>query len=147
MPRRRRAWASWNSLMPEDRPGRAPMVTYWMNRLQPLPTASNLFVTLNPDAEDMPQHVLRSFPYDHPMFDQATDAMQRMIWNIQGQRGLWFCGAFLGHGFHEDGIQAGLAIAEALGGVKRPWILPEPSSRLQIPDGWPELMLQQRRAA
>lgn len=147
MPRRRMAWSSWNSLMPEDRPGRAPMVTYWMNRLQPLPTKSDLFVTLNPDAEDMPEHVLRSFPYDHPMFDSATDAMQRMIWNLQGQRGLWFCGSYLGHGFHEDGIQAGLAVAEALGGVNRPWIVPEPSGRLQIPEGWPELMLQQGRAA
>lgn len=147
MPRRRRAWASWNSLMQGDQTDRAPMVSYWMNRLQPLPTKTDLFVTLNPDAEDMPDRVLRSFPYDHPMLDQSTDAMQRMIWNIQGQRGLWFCGSYLGHGFHEDGIQAGLAVAEALGGVKRPWILPEPSGRLQIPEGWPELMQFQGRAA
>lgn len=147
MPRRRRAWASWNSLMPQDRPGSAPMVTYWMNRLQPLPTRENLFITLNPDAEDTPDRVLRSFPYDHPMFDQQTDAMQHMIWNIQGQRGLWFCGSYLGHGFHEDGIQAGLAVAEALGVLKRPWIVPEPSGRLQIPEGWPDLILQQQGRA
>lgn len=147
MPRRRRAWASWNSLMPDDRPGRAPLVTYWMNKLQPLNTRQNMFVTLNPDAENMPDRVLRSFPYDHPMFDSATDAMQRMIWNIQGQRGLWFCGSYLGHGFHEDGIQAGLAVAEALGGAQRPWIVSEPSGRLQIPEGWPEMIRLQGRAA
>jgi len=147
MPRRRRAWASWNSRLSEGSAGRAPMVTYWMNRLQPLPTGQDLFVTLNPHPEDMPENVLRSFPYDHPMFDSATDAMQRMIWNIQGRRGLWFCGAHLGHGFHEDGIQSGLAVAEAVGQVRRPWDVAAESGRLQIPAGWPALARLPERAA
>jgi predicted NAD/FAD-binding protein len=147
MPRRRRAWASWNSLLPDDRPDRAPMVTYWMNRLQPLNTQQDLFVTLNPDAEDMPDNVLRSFPYDHPMFDSATDVMQREVWEIQGRRGLWFCGAWLGHGFHEDGLQAGLAVAEALGDVRRPWNVADPSGRLQLPASWSDAIWPEGRAA
>ncbi|WP_417514058.1 NAD(P)/FAD-dependent oxidoreductase [Minwuia sp.] len=147
MPTRRRAWASWNYLMSDGAEKRAPTVTYWMNRLQPLGTRDNLFVTLNPPVENMPSHVQRSFPYDHPMFDGATDQMQRAIWDIQGQRGLWFCGSYLGHGFHEDGIQAGLAIAEAVGGVRRPWTVEEESGRLQIPPGWPETIRQHVQAA
>lgn len=147
MPRRRRAWASWNNLMSGEIDGSAPMVTYWMNRLQPLPTRENLFVTLNPEPEDMPETVLRSFPYDHPMFDTATDMMQRMIWNIQGQRGLWFCGSYLGHGFHEDGIQSGLAVAEALSRVRRPWSVPQESGRLSIPANWATVAETPGRAA
>lgn len=147
MPRRRRAWASWNNLMSSEIDGSPPMVTYWMNRLQPLPTRENLFVTLNPDPEEMPEAVLRSFPYDHPMFDASTDMMQRMIWNIQGQRGLWFCGSYLGHGFHEDGIQSGLAVAEALGQVRRPWSVPDESGRLSIPANWTSVPETPGRAA
>ncbi|WP_416898946.1 MAG: NAD(P)/FAD-dependent oxidoreductase [Minwuia sp.] len=142
MPSRRRAWAAWNYMIAENRAERAPLVTYWMNRLQPLKTATNLFVTLNPPADDMPDGVLRSFPYDHPMFDMQTDAMQRMIWDLQGRRGLWFCGSYLGHGFHEDGIQSGLAVAEALGGGRRPWAVEAESGRLQLPEDWPPVTVR-----
>ena len=55
------------------------------------------------------------------MFDVAAIAAQRELWSLQGRRNTWFCGAYFGAGFHEDGLQAGLAVAEELGGVRRPW--------------------------
>lgn len=147
MPRRRRAWASWNYLLDAAAGDRPPAVTYWMNRLQPLATRRNMFVTLNPADQPAEGTVLRSFPYDHPMFDAESRKMQKMIWNIQGARGLWFCGAHLGYGFHEDGIQSGLAVAEALSGLRRPWRVADESGRLQLPAGWPALLAVGRRAA
>ena len=55
---------------------------------------------------------------------------QRQLWSLQGQGGLWFCGAYFGAGFHEDGLQAGLAVAEQLGGVRRPWQVSDESGRI-----------------
>jgi len=126
MPRRRAAWAAWNHLGRGERAS----VTYWMNRLQPLPGAPPLFVTLNPTA--MPRDVLRSETYEHPILDAAAVGAQRHLWSLQGRRNTWFCGAYFGAGFHEDGLQAGLAVAEALGGVRRPWLVPDESGRIVI---------------
>lgn len=144
MPRRRAAWASWNVLVQDPE---QICVTYWMNRLQPLPTATNLFVTLNPVSMPREGTILRSFLYEHPVFDTRAVRMQSLAWNIQGQRRTWFCGAWLGHGFHEDGLQAGLAVAEALGGVQRPWTVENPSGRISLPAGWPGVLDTRVRAA
>lgn len=121
MPRRRSLWASWNYLADDvvDE-GRKVAVTYWMNRLQNLETAPPLFVTLNPLAEPDPAAVHREFVYDHPQFDARAVQAQRQIWEIQGARRTWFCGSYCGYGFHEDGLQAGFAVAEALG-APAPW--------------------------
>lgn len=133
MPRRRRAWASWNYLSRSERDGRAAVcVTYWMNRLQPLPTRTNLFVTLNPITPPHPEAVLARIPYRHPLFDRHSTRAQRALWGLQGRRGVWFCGSWFGAGFHEDGLQAGLAVAEQLGGVRRPWTVADPSGRIPL---------------
>ncbi len=58
--------------------------------------------------------MIRREIYEHPIFDMATDRAQKEIWSLQGQRRTWFCGAHFGSGFHEDGLQAGLAVAEDL---------------------------------
>jgi predicted NAD/FAD-binding protein len=58
---------------------------------------------------------------------------QRMLWTLQGRRRTWFCGAWFGAGFHEDGLQSGLAVAEQLGGVRRPWAMPTATSRIALP--------------
>ncbi|MEO1252898.1 MAG: FAD-dependent oxidoreductase [Pseudomonadota bacterium] len=129
MPKRRRAWSSWNYIG-DDNDG---AVSYWMNRLQNLPCEEDIFVTLNPVGEVDPDKLIAAFNYDHPMFNAATERAQAEIWNIQGRGGLWYAGAHLGHGFHEDGIQAGLAAAEAAGGVQRPWTVKNASSRLKLP--------------
>ncbi len=131
MPRRRRAWASWNYISRQAGASKSLSVTYWLNRLQSLPGAP-LFVTLKPRQKSRePILVIRCETYHHPRFDAAAMVAQRQLWSLQGDRNTWFCGAYFGAGFHEDGLQAGLAVAEALGGAKRPWsVVGEGSDRI-----------------
>jgi len=119
MPRRRAAWSSWN-YMHDARLGEArPLsVSYWMNRLQPLDTSRDLLVTLNPVTA--PRAVHGRFEYTHPIFTRETAAAQQRSVGLQGRRRTWYCGAWLGHGFHEDGLQSGLWVAEQLGAAV-PW--------------------------
>jgi predicted NAD/FAD-binding protein len=130
MPRTRRAWSSWNFLEDKQAEQSRVCVTYWMNRLQSLRGTTPLFVTLNPNRQPAEGSIHRSFLYDHPMYDQAAIRAQRMLWNLQGTRRTWFCGAHFGHGFHEDGLQAGLAVAEQLGGLQRPWQVGDKNGRI-----------------
>jgi predicted NAD/FAD-binding protein len=128
MPRRRGVWSSWNYVHTGADDGGSAHVTYWMNRLQELPVATPLFVTLN--AQAAPRQPLYAETYTHPVFDVAAFEAQRELWSLQGRRNTWFCGAYFGAGFHEDGLQAGLAVAEDLGGVRRPWSVPGESARI-----------------
>ena len=131
MPQRPRAWASWNFLArgPLDT---APCVTYWMNRLQPLASAQQWFVSLNPQRAPAAHATHYSTVYQHPQFDHAALAAQRALWDIQGMQRTWFCGSYWGYGFHEDGLQAGLLVAEQLGGGVRPWTPPVQPSRVPL---------------
>lgn len=135
MPRRRSVWSSWNYLGKAggDGAGRELCVTYWMNRLQGLPASTPLFVTLNPIRPPRDGTIIRSEVYEHPLFDGPAMAAQKELWSLQGQSRTWFCGAYFGSGFHEDGCQAGLAVAEALGGVRRPWRVADESGRIYLP--------------
>ncbi len=137
MPKRRRVWASWNYIGGEPQAEDRPLcVSYWMNRLQGLSTEQQLFVTLNPIREPRAGATLRVFNYSHPLFDQAALQAQRDLWSLQGRRNTWFCGSYFGYGFHEDALQAGLAVAEALGKVRRPWRVAAESGRvLSMPEG------------
>ncbi|ESR25730.1 NAD(P)/FAD-dependent oxidoreductase [Lutibaculum baratangense] len=128
MPRRRRVWASWNYVTDQEHHHAETCVTYWMNRLQRLPTRENLFVTLNPVRE--PERVHAVVDYHHPVFDAAAVAARRGLWDLQGVNHTWFCGSYFGDGFHEDGIQSGLAVAEELGGARRPWRVDNESGRI-----------------
>jgi uncharacterized protein len=130
MPRRRAAWSSWNYL--GDAAAEGPSVTYWMNRLQGLRTAVPLFVSLNPPRQPDPASVLLTERYAHPRLDAPAAAAQRRLWSLQGVRRTWFCGAWFGAGFHEDGLQSGLAVAEQLGGVRRPWRVANESGRIHV---------------
>jgi predicted NAD/FAD-binding protein len=133
MPLRRRVWSSWNFIGDQTEAGQDRVcVTYWMNCLQSLETAEPLFVTLNPFKEPAPSTIIREFEYDHPYFDRAALAAQRQLWSLQNQRRTWFCGSYFGYGFHEDALQSGLAVAEQLGGVKRPWSVSEESGRIHL---------------
>jgi hypothetical protein len=76
--------------------------------------------------------VIRRETYHHPRFDAAAIVAQRLLCSLQGDRNTWFCGAYFGAGFHEDGLQAGLAVAEALGGAKRPWSVAGESDRIVL---------------
>lgn len=129
MPRRRRAWAAWNHLGRTSGPS---CVTYWMNRLQALDTAEPLLVSLDPVHAPRSDAIVKSELYEHPIFNAATAAAQRRLWSLQGVGNTWFCGAYFGAGFHEDGLQAGLAVAEQLGGVARPWTVAAPSGRIHV---------------
>jgi predicted NAD/FAD-binding protein len=129
MPRRTAVWSSWNYLA-DRRRADALCVSYWMNRLQGIDARVPLFLTLNPAREPRPELVHRTEIYEHPLFDGAALRAQRQLWSLQGRRRTWFCGAYFGAGFHEDGLQAGLAVAEALGGVRRPWSVADESARI-----------------
>ncbi len=133
MPKRRRLWSSWNYLGERQGIDQRLSVTYWMNSLQPLGNAgSDVFVTLNPMHEVPADRVVAGFDYAHPMFDASAMSAQHDLWRLQRRRRTWFCGSYFGYGFHEDGLQAGLAVAEDLGGVARPWIVPDPSGRIYL---------------
>jgi predicted NAD/FAD-binding protein len=131
MPRRRAAWTSWNHIGRRAEPDQG-CVTYWMNRLQGLGDAPDLFVTLNPTRPIAPEHLIHTDHYDHPLFDAAAISAQRQLWDLQGRAGTWFCGSYFGHGFHEDALQSGLAVAEALAGVRRPWTVENESGRIHL---------------
>jgi len=134
MPKNPKVWSSWNYLA-EDHDGEQKVcVTYWMNRLQHLDENTPLFVTLNPPRQPKEGSVIRSFLYDHPLFDAGAMAAQKDLWSIQGVDNIWYCGSYFGYGFHEDGIQSGLAVAEALGGVRRPWTVKDESGRIHVTD-------------
>lgn len=133
MPKRKAAWSSWNYLSQGKRDqSQQVSLTYWMNKLQPLSTEQNIFVSLNPITPPKEGDIVRTFFYDHPTFGKNSHASQQKLWQLQGQHRTWFCGAYFGHGFHEDGLQAGLAVAEQLGGIPRPWQLEEKNSRIFV---------------
>ena len=133
MPKRKRLWASWNYLKKGPGLDSHLCLTYWMNRLQGLTTHTNLFVTLNPSSEIHPKAVVGTFDYSHPVFSADAIAAQEGLWAMQGLRRTWFCGSYFGYGFHEDGLQSGLAVAEQLGGVRRPWQVENESDRIYLP--------------
>lgn len=133
MPRRKQVWSSWNYLKKDDGFESELCLTYWMNRLQSLRTETNLFVTLNPFGEIHPKAVDAVIDYDHPVFSQAAIEAQRSLWALQGTCRTWFCGSYFGYGFHEDGAQSGLALAEQLGGLRRPWRVEDESGRITSP--------------
>jgi hypothetical protein len=132
MPRRRKVWSSWNYAASRGAPSAPVSVTYWMNRLQAIPEAKPLFVSLNPLVEPRADLVVKRQTVEHPIFDSRAIAAQNELWSLQGRGGVWFCGAYFGSGFHEDGLQAGLAVAEALGDVRRPWRVADESGRIRI---------------
>jgi predicted NAD/FAD-binding protein len=113
MPKLRSVWSSWNYMSDG---GREPnvSVTYLLNKLQPLPFATPVLLTLNPITEPDADKVLAEFDYAHPIFDGAAIAAQRRLADVQGRRQVWFAGAWTGYGFHEDGLKSGLAVAQAI---------------------------------
>ncbi len=121
LPSRRAAWAAWNYSAGAGEPGTQPVsVSYLINRLQPLPVAAPVVVSLNPHVEPRPDYRIADFEYDHPVFDRGAIAAQQRLPELQGWRRTWFCGAWTGYGFHEDGLNSALAVSAALG-VEAPW--------------------------
>lgn len=116
MPANRKVWSAWNYLSDGGSaasPANAS-VTYLLNKLQPLPFTTPLFVSLNPLQEPRAETTLAQIDYAHPVFDARAIEAQRRLPEVQGRRGVWFAGAWTGYGFHEDGLKSGLAVASAL---------------------------------
>ncbi len=114
LPRRRRAWASWNYHLAEAVTGRCT-VTYHMNQLQSLQADREFCVTLNrTDAID-PQRIIRTIPYAHPVYTSAGHAAQSRHHEISGRNRTHYCGAYWGWGFHEDGVRSALRVVGELG--------------------------------
>ena len=129
MPRRKAAWASWNFLRAGSDPAAPVAVTYWMNALQGIAENLPLFVSLNPPFEPQADKVFARFNYAHPQFDAGALAARDRLDLIQGRDHIWYCGAWAGHGFHEDGFASGLSVGEQLGGTA-PWLEPSGATKL-----------------
>jgi predicted NAD/FAD-binding protein len=114
LPRRRRAWASWNFHLEEEPPGRTT-VTYHMNRLQSLPAEPDYCVTLNRTHAIDPELVIGARELSHPVFTHAALGAQRRWGEVSGVRRTHYCGAYWGYGFHEDGVQSGLRVCARFG--------------------------------
>ncbi|MGC9385465.1 MAG: NAD(P)/FAD-dependent oxidoreductase [Hydrogenovibrio sp.] len=120
MPKRRLTWAAWNYLRDKNVAENRVAVTYWMNKLQSLPTEQNVFVTLNPIEPPAQTLTHAIFEYDHPVFDSAAMQAQGQLDKLQGLHNLWFAGAYTGYGFHEDGLRSAVNLAERFG-LTPPW--------------------------
>jgi predicted NAD/FAD-binding protein len=124
LPRSRAAWSAWNYHAGGTLDAERPVgVSYLINKLQPLPFRRPVIVTLNPARPPHPEAVIDRWVYAHPVFDAASDAAQARLPQLQGRRNTWYCGAWTGYGFHEDGLKSGLAVAAGLG-VTAPWLPP-----------------------
>ncbi|MGH7804511.1 MAG: NAD(P)/FAD-dependent oxidoreductase [Candidatus Binatia bacterium] len=120
LPKHRAAWASWNVQLDDCARIDAPLaMTYSMNRLQRLEAKRHYLVTLNDDSEIAPDRIIRRIAYEHPVYTMATLAGQARLRELNGERGTYFCGAYLGYGFHEDGARSGLEVALAIDGEER----------------------------
>ena len=116
LPQKKLAWAAWNY---ERSPpsGSAPSrvcLHYLLNRLQPLPFTQPVLVSLNPAREIARKHVMGEYEYMHPVFDLAAMQAQEQLPQLQGLQHSYFCGAWTGYGFHEDGLKSGLQAARLL---------------------------------
>jgi len=116
LPQSRRAWAAWNyeRAPSADREQAQVCLHYLLNRLQPLPVAQPVVVSLNPQTPIAAERVIGAYDYAHPVFDLAAIEAQQRLLGIQGQRHSWFAGAWAGYGFHEDGLKSGLQAARGL---------------------------------
>jgi predicted NAD/FAD-binding protein len=111
LPKRKKAWASWNYQLSADR-DKPASVTYNMNILQGLNSAHTFCVTLNQRESIAPEKILREFTYHHPIFSLKSIAAQKMRKNICGQRHTHYAGAYWHSGFHEDGVRSGVEVAQ-----------------------------------
>jgi predicted NAD/FAD-binding protein len=116
LPSRPKAWAAWNyerSVSVEQESSRV-CLHYLLNRLQPLPFTQPVVVSLNPVSAIASDQILGQYDYAHPVFDLTAIEAQKRMPQLQGQQHTWFAGAWMGYGFHEDGLKAGLAVAREL---------------------------------
>ncbi len=132
LPQRRKAWAAWNYERAADTRRESAQVClhYLLNMLQPLPFAQPVVVSLNPVSPIEEALVLDRFDYAHPVFDMAAIRAQKEVPALQGQQHTYYCGAWTGYGFHEDGLKSGLLVAELLRALDEPTYVAPPPLRV-----------------
>ena len=116
LPKEKLAWAAWNyerAQQPKHESARV-CLHYLLNMLQPLPFTQPVLVSLNPVSEIGRNHIMGEFDYTHPVFDLAAIRAQQDLVPLQGQQNTYYCGAWTGYGFHEDGLTSGLQVARQL---------------------------------
>ncbi len=113
LPRSRRAWSSWNYWLRERDQKRA-VLNYNMNILQGLEADTTFCVTLNATESIVPEKIIDSYEYSHPVFSLQAIAAAKKIEDFNGLNRSWFAGAYLGNGFHEDGVVSGRKVADAI---------------------------------
>jgi predicted NAD/FAD-binding protein len=129
LPTRPLAWAAWNYERASDRHRESSQVClhYLLNLLQPLPFQQPVVVSLNPVTPIAAEKILGSFDYAHPVFDGAAIRAQKDLPALQGKQHTYFCGAWTGYGFHEDGLKSGLLVAELILDLNEPaFVAPPP---------------------
>jgi predicted NAD/FAD-binding protein len=117
MPNQKIAWSAWNydqSNKQNSTQESRVCLHYWLNLLQPLPSKENVFVSLNPNQPIKKEAVIGQFEYAHPVFDLAAIEAQNKVPEIQGLGSVYYAGAWMGYGFHEDGLKAGVMAAQKL---------------------------------
>lgn len=145
MPKRRNVWASWNYIAEKtgDKTDKVS-VTYWMNRLQSLPGRCDYFLSLNPLSEPAPVSVIYETRYAHPVFTQEAMRAQARLHEIQGKDRIWFCGAWSGYGFHEDGLRSAVQAVESMG-YAVPWRSAPPATTVDVTvPAWGRVLAQSR---
>jgi len=106
MPRKKRAWSSWNSISD----GKKTCITYWLNKLQNLKTPKNYFLTLNPIHNVEDNSIIKKIDFTHPYLNAENTILQKDLHSIQGKKRTWFCGSYFGYGFHEDGLKSSIEL-------------------------------------
>ena len=119
MPRRRRAWSSWNFVEPAGWRTDRIDLTYWMNLLQSIPHDDPLFVTLNANAPIKADLVYDTVTFHHPVYDLDAERGRSMVRALQGTQATWFCGAWMRNGFHEDGFASAVDVVQAMRAPER----------------------------
>ena len=110
MPKKKRAWSSWNSISD----GKNTSITYWLNKLQNLETTKNYFLTLNPIYKLNDNFIIKKINFTHPYLNHENILLQKKLHSIQGKKRTWFCGSYFGYGFHEDGLRSSIELANNL---------------------------------
>lgn len=120
MPKRRKVWASWNYCEQTGAACEKIDLTYWMNKLQPIPQNDPLFVTLNSNQQIREDLIYDTVSFAHPVYDLAAQNGREAIRSMQGLRNTWFCGAWMKNGFHEDGFSSAVDVVQGLADKVQP---------------------------
>ena len=120
MPTNQNVWSSWNVLNHKHHNNNNICVTYWINKLQSIKSDKPILVTLNPQPNKLPskKEVIKKLSFRHPVIDKNYLKAQKEINSIQGKNNTYFTGAWLGYGFHEDGVKSASIIAKKFNLIK-----------------------------